>query len=125
MGFPSLKQETTRAGLQHAGLQACTRSVPRQEEEAGVRRLGHQWLNGRGEFTHRRQGPAATPHRVQRTGSSVCLWGRNDHQLSRTDLRLAHWLPGKPASLTAPQANNLHRADVFPLVNYHSGAVLI
>lgn len=97
MGFPSLKQETTRAGLQHAGLQACTRSVPRQEEEAGVRRLGHQWLNGRGEFTHRRQGPAATPHRVQRTGSSVCLWGRNDHQLSRTDLRLAHWLPGKPA----------------------------
>ena len=41
-------------------------------------------------------------------GSSVCFWGRKDdqllsfwgrkdYQLSRTDLRLAHWLPGKPA----------------------------
>lgn len=75
-GFPSLQQETACAGLQHAGLQACTCSVPRQEGEAGVTRQGHQWLNGQGEFTHRRQGPAATPHRVQRTGQQCLLLGK-------------------------------------------------
>lgn len=98
MGFPSLKQETTRAGLQHAGLQACTRSVPRQEEEAGVRRLGHQWLNGRGEFTHRRQGPAATPHRVCR-GQQQCLPSGEGTITSYRELT-SGWLyrlPGKPA----------------------------
>lgn len=66
----------------------------RRRLESGARDLsgfldkGSLHTGGKGRQQH--------PTACRGQGSGV-FWGRRDHQLSRTDLRLAHWLPGKPA----------------------------
>ena len=68
--------------------------------------------------------PGATFHHMQqtlgRTPSRLCSQGRGREGVvvkGRTDTRLAHWLPGKPAETPPPLSP--------PSINYHSGDVLI
>ena len=89
----------------------------------------HQWFNRPGDLTCLNQkGAGTTSHHgwqtADRTWQQPSLWGgrwggaiRLDHQSSGNKHR------GR--SLTAPQANDLHWADIFPLITCHSGTLLI